>query len=208
MAMAEAPDAERLKRSPSGPASGPETRRTRIDRRELRLLCGMVVSLIGAAVFIASQVAPLYSITLEGWLVIAGSAFIAVGLMLIGSGLIGRAARLGDALYVATPGGLLAAVGFTVAIYLQPAYIVSQYAQFTWIGVAFLGLLWIIVGPIFVYRMRTRLWAAPVSQNSKESAVGKSLETDRTRSGVTIATWFLVAATLATPVINWLLTRP
>jgi hypothetical protein len=179
-------------------------RSARINRQELRLLSGMIVLPIGAVLLITSQVAPLYPGTSEGWFLITGSALAAVGLMLIGSSVTGRGFRLGEAVYVATPGALLAVVAFTIREYFSPYYY-SQYFEFIWTGVAFLGLLWIVVGPILVYRIRTRLWGTPASQNSNEGVTGNNSETGRSRSWLTIATWFLVLATILAPIEIWLL---
>jgi len=82
--------------------------------------------------------ASIYYEAQKGWFLIAATAFIAVGMMLIGSGMTGRASRLGDALFVAVPGVFLAAVGFTFVKYLQPFDFALTFV-FTWEALAFLG---------------------------------------------------------------------
>ena len=202
--MAEAPDTEQFSQSSLGSTPGPESRNRRINRREFRLLSGMIMLLIGAALLVASLVAPVYPDASEGWFLIAGSALAAMGLMLIGSNMTGRGSRPGEALYVATPGALLAVVGFTIKVNFSPLYY-SYYFEFIWTSVALLGLLWIVAGPIFVYRIRTRLWNTPVSHDSDKSDQRGNSETNSSRSWLTIATWFLVFATILAPIVNWLL---
>ncbi len=202
--MAELSDADRLYESPSGTTPSPQPRSRRIDRRELRLLGGIIVALIGIALLITVQVVSLDSLSSEGWFLIAAAACIAVGLMLIALGMTGRASRLGEALFVATPGGLLAVVGFTAVHYLEP-FQFSQVFELTWVCLAFLGLLWIVAGPIFMYRAKTRLWVGTVAPDANKSAPIRALESSRPRSD--LATWFLVFATILGPVLAWSLIR-
>ena len=200
--MSEPSGADQLHGSLSGAAPSSRVHSRRIDRRELRLLGGMIVALIGVALLITTQATLGYSS--EGWFLIAAAAFIAVGFMLIGSGMTGRASRLGEALFVATPGGLLAAVGYIFVQYLQP-FNFSLIFEFTWVGLAFLGLLWIIVGPIFMYRAKTRLWVGTSDPSVNESVAAPNPEPDRSGSRLVVATWFLVLATLLGSIISALL---
>lgn len=207
MGMAEASNADQLHGSLSGAASGAPVHSRRINRRELCLLGGIIVAPIGLALLFAVLVLAFNTDYLlqstEGWLLISTAALIAIGLMLIGSGMTGRAARLGEIIFTATPGGLLAAVGFTVTAYLRPIG-ASPVFMLTWISLAFLGVLWIIVGPIFMYRAKTRLLVGSSDRDANESVPIPNHEANTSRSG-TVATWFLVLATVLGPPLSVLL---
>jgi hypothetical protein len=163
----------------------------------------MVVTLIGTALLIATIFVVGLNDRSEDWLFLAAEAFIAISFMLVGSGIPGRYFRLGEALFVATPGALLAAVGFTVLAYFQPSTF-SVIFVFTWVSLMFLGLLWIIVGPIFMYRAKTRLWVSDTGSDAGESVGMPKPGTDRSGSHLVVARWFLVAATLLGSIASWL----
>jgi hypothetical protein len=102
--MDEAHNADQLNQPSAEEDPVPEGHSSRINRRELRFLGGMIMLLLGAAALVTGLSAPLYPDASEGWLLIVASVAAASGLLLIGSGMTGRAARLGEAVYVATPG--------------------------------------------------------------------------------------------------------
>jgi uncharacterized membrane protein len=196
MRMAEVPDADELHGSPSGATSTSQVHGKRLDRRELRLLVGMLLALIGFALLITEVAITFDSLSSEGRILIAAATFVAVGLMLIGSGLTGRASLLGEAIFAAMPGGLLAAIGFTVATYLQP----FNYSQdFIWIGLGSFGLLWMIVGPIFTYRAKTRLWIRNPRPGANESATIPSPQVAGSRSRLTPYQRYMILVTFVGP---------
>lgn len=158
---------------------------------------------MGLTVIIFTLIVPLYSLSSQGWLLITGAAFSAVGLMLVSASIRAHAPRLGEAIYVATPGGLLAVVGFTVAQYLQPINY-SQYSELAWVGVAVLGLLWIAIGPIFAYGLKARLSGETSRADISEANSEQSNIENRSTASLTVATWLLVFVTIASAVITLL----
>jgi hypothetical protein len=161
----------------------------------------MIVSTIGAAILISASFVTFYSLSAKAWLLVAAAGLIAVGFMLTGSGLPGKAAVVGDVLFFATPGGLLAAVAFTFAAYLPPDNSGYQIFLLTWIGLAVLGLLWVFVGPIVMYRVKTRLWVRASDPQSNGSVTVRAAEKDRSDPRIVAANWAIVAATIVGPII-------
>jgi hypothetical protein len=165
----------------------------------------MVVALIGAVLLI-TVVATGFAIVTEGWLRITAAAFIAVGFMLISSSVTGRATRIGEALFVATPGGLLAIVALCFWTYLQP-FPYSTIFNFTWIGLGYLGLPWIFVGPFIMYRAKTRLWVQIPNLGANQPVNAPGPKADKSGQPLVTVTWALVIATIMTSIISWFLTH-
>lgn len=177
----------------------------RFIRSDLRLVLGVVVLLLGVAILIADSVSAPASFTLEGWLYMAGELISAVGLLLAASAIGSRGSRLSIGLSAIVPGTFAAAMARTIIEFFQPEgqeWDARANFRFVWNLVASLGVLWALVGPFLVYRVRMGLLTSrPEPSVSTKPSETQERAMARLTFWLVVGTFAVAVSGLAAPLI-------